>query len=332
MNRLYTIMCTVCCMLLCACVDDKEMPDTPQGNFEALWKIMDEHYCFFDAKGVNWDKIHDKYRVQISSMMTDDQLFEVFGNMIGELKDGHTNLSSASDYARYWNWHEDYPRNFSDTLQRIYMGNDYKIAAGMYYRILDDNIGYIYYGSFENGIGDGNLDEILQYLMLCNGLIIDVRNNGGGNLTNAAKIAARFTDEERKVGYIRHKTGMGHNDFSDYEEQTVGPAKGLRWHKKVAVLTNRSVFSAANEFVKYMKQMPTATIIGDRTGGGAGLPLNASLPNGWRVRFSACPMYDAEKNCTEDGIEPDIKVSISDRDFLKGRDTIIEAARQFLSE
>ena len=36
--------------MLTACVDEEEFPNTSQGNFEALWKIIDEHYCFFDYK------------------------------------------------------------------------------------------------------------------------------------------------------------------------------------------------------------------------------------------------------------------------------------------
>ena len=43
-----------------SCVDVEEYDDTPQGNFEALWKIMDEHYCFFDYKaeayGLDWNE------------------------------------------------------------------------------------------------------------------------------------------------------------------------------------------------------------------------------------------------------------------------------------
>ena len=34
-----------------SCVDEEEFDDTPTGNFEALWKIIDERYCFFDYKG-----------------------------------------------------------------------------------------------------------------------------------------------------------------------------------------------------------------------------------------------------------------------------------------
>ena len=90
------------------------------------------------------------------------------------------------------------------------------------------------------------------------------------------------------------------------------------------------VFSAANEFVKYMKYCPLATIVGDRTGGGAGLPFSSELPNGWNVRFSACPMYDREARSTEDGIAPDVSVNLDEDDFKRGIDTIIEAARELL--
>lgn len=319
-----------------SCVDEDEMDDTPGGNLEALWKIINERYCFFDYKqqeyGLDWDAVHEKYKVRVNDKMTSAQLFEVMGDMLAELRDGHVNLYTSADYARYWTWQEAYPKNFSDTLQRRYLGTDYKIAAGLRYKILDDNIGYVYYGSFSSGIGEGNLDDVLLSMMFCRGLIIDIRNNGGGDLTNAEKLAARFTDERTLVGYIQHKTGRGHQDFSAMEEQWIEPSANVRWHKPVCVLTNRSVFSAANEFVKYMHVMPRVTIIGDRTGGGAGLPFSSSLPNGWTIRFSACPIYDRDKQSTEFGIDPDISVGITDDDLARGLDTIIEKARQTISQ
>ena len=127
--------------------------------------------------------------------------------MLSELRDGHVNLYAAHNQARYWAWYEDYPTNYSDSLYRSYMGTDYKIASGLRYRILDDNIGYIRYESFSSGIGEGNLDEVLMHMMLCRGIIIDIRENGGGDLTNAEKMAARFCNEKTLVGYIQHKTG-----------------------------------------------------------------------------------------------------------------------------
>lgn len=321
------------CMAV-SCVDEEEYGDNPRGNFEALWRIIDEHYCFFDYKkdayGLDWNEVYSRYSRQVDDGMSEAQMFEVLGNMLGELRDGHVNMYAPFDQSRYWSWHEDYPSNFSDSLQRRYLGTDYKIASGMKYRKLDDNIGYIYCGSFANSIGSGNLDEVLMALATCNALIVDVRDNGGGMLTSAEKLAGRFTDKEILVGYMQHKTGGGHNDFSSLEEQRLKPSAGIRWHKKVAVLTNRSVFSAANEFVKYMKCCPNVVVVGDKTGGGAGLPFSSEMPNGWAVRFSACPMYDKDRHCTEFGIEPDYNVQMTGEDFRKGEDTIIEFARALL--
>ena len=338
MKRLFSwlALCLWLCTfpLLTACVDEEEFDDTPQGNFEALWKIIDEHYCFLDYKheayGLDWQQVHEKYRVRINNDMSSKQLFEVLSDMLGELRDGHVNLSAAHDLGRYWSWYEDYPTNFSDTLLRRYMGTDYQIASGLKYKILDDNIGYVRYESFDNGIGEGNLDEVIEHMLLCRGLIIDIRNNGGGMLTNAEKLAARFCHEKTLVGYYQHKTGPGHSDFSSLEERYLEPSSNLRWNKPAVLLTNRHVYSAANEFAVYMKTLPNVLLVGDHTGGGAGMPFNSSLPNGWGVRFSAVPMYDAQGQACEFGIEPDYNVQQTDADFARGLDTIIEFARKLV--
>ena len=200
----------------------------------------------------------------------------------------------------------------------------------MKYRILDDNIGYIYYGDFSSGVGDGNLDEALSYLSICNGLIIDVRNNGGGNLTYASRIAARFTNERVLTGYIQHKTGKGHNDFSAPEPIYLEPSNSIRWQKQTVVLTNRHAYSATNDFVNSMSVLPGVTLVGDKTGGGSGLPFSSELPNGWAVRFSASPHLNAQMEQIEFGIDPDIHIDMDEADQSKGIDTIIERARQLL--
>ena len=323
-------------MLMVACVDTEERPDTPTGNFEALWHIIDEHYCFFDYKqhvyGLDWQEVYNKYKVRVNDNMSETQLFEVLCDMLGELRDGHVNLISSMDYGRYWAWHEAYPQNYSDTLERRYLGTDYRIAGGMSYRILDDNIGYIRYASFASPVGEGNMDDCFSYLALCRGLIIDVRNNGGGELTTAERLAARFVQEKTLVSYMQHKTGTGHSDFSQLEARYLEPSSNLRWHKGVCVLTNRSVFSAANDFAVMMHALPNVKLVGDHTGGGSGMPMSSSLPNGWSVRYSACPIYDKNKQQTEFGIDPDVSVSLTDDATAAGIDLIIEKARELLTK
>lgn len=321
-------------IVLSGCIREDEFDNTPQGNFEALWKIIDEQYCFLEYKQIDWNEVYNRYNPLITNDMSNDGLFEVLGNMLVELKDGHVNLYSSANMARYWDWYLDYPRNFVDTLieNKRYLGRDYRIAGGIRYKILEDNIGYVYYGNFSNGIGDGNLDEILSHFAICNGIIIDVRDNGGGNLTYATRLAQRFTNEKVLTGYIQHKTGKGHNDFSEPVPIYLEPSNSIRWQKKAVVLTNRHAYSATNDFVNSMNILPNVIIMGDKTGGGSGLPFSSELPNGWGVRFSASPHFNAKMEHIEHGIDPDIKVDLLPQDAAQGYDTIIERARKWLNK
>lgn len=332
MKHLYLIILSV--FFFSSCINEEQFDNTPEGNMEALWKMIDEHYCFLDYKaeaiGLDWNEVHGRYRQMLDKDMTSPQLQEVLCNMLSELRDGHVNLYTAANLGRYWAWKEDYPSNLDVELRDSYLGKDYLIASGLSYRILDDNVGYILYSSFSSGIGEGNIAEVLHHLRLCSGLIIDVRGNGGGQLDYEQRLVSHFTNERILVGYRSYKTGTGHSDFSELYPEYIEPSKTVRWQKPVIVLTNRGCYSATNTFVRDMLCCPNVQTLGDRTGGGSGMPFTSELPNGWLVRFSACPQYDRDKQHIEFGIEPTIQCSLSMEDVAKGEDTLIETARALL--
>ena len=322
--------------LLTSCQkSDFEYDDTPQGNLDALWELIDQRYCFLSYKekelGISWQEIHAKYSSKLNDKMSRVQLFEVLCQMVSELKDGHVNISTSLDLGRNWSWKEDYPENLDTELRDKYLGTDYHIGSGLKYTILPDNIAYVVYESFSDGIGDGNLSDMLTYLRLCNGMILDIRGNGGGELTNAEKLSRRFTNEKVLVGYMSHKTGKGHDDFSEPRAEYVNPSDGVRWQKPVVLLVNRSCYSAANVFVRNMKEMPLVTVMGDQSGGGGGLPFTSELPIGWSVRFSASPSFDARMQQIEFGIEPDVRVTLDESLAREGKDSMIEEARKLLT-
>ena len=62
--------------------------------------------------------------VLTSKGMNNEQLFEVPAgeSMLNELRDGHVNLSSKLEYSQYREWFDSYPANFSDSIQRVYLG------------------------------------------------------------------------------------------------------------------------------------------------------------------------------------------------------------------
>lgn len=332
----YIVLIAAIMLLMVSCVPENEFENTPKGNFNALWTIIDERYCFLDYKneeyGLDWDKVRKKYSSRLTSDVNNIGLFEILTDMLSELRDGHVNLYYTADVGRYWSWKEDYPANFDMKLVEKYLGTDYKISSGIYYKILDDNIGYLYVGDFSNTIGESSLDAIISMLSVCNGLIIDVRDNGGGSVENARTLASRFTNKDLFVGYIMHKTGPGHSEFSKPEKRYIETNKyHLRWQKPVVVLANRGSYSATNSFVSDMKCLPLVTVMGDVTGGGSGMPMSSALPNGWSVRFSASPMLDVDGNHIEFGVEPDIAVSLDKEAACNGIDSIIEAARNYIN-
>lgn len=343
--------------LLCSCLDKEDIVtgESYYDIFENCWQTLDERYCYFEEKGVDWDGVHSLYRSYArDSVKNAQQLFGMLDQMLDTLRDGHVNIYAPFNVARYWKWYEDYPVNFDANLvERYYLKDKYWIAGSFSFVMLpQDSVAYVRYGSFANAVGSSNLDYMLVALRKAKGLIIDIRNNGGGNLTNATSLAEPFCTEKTLYAYIRHKTGKGHNDFSPAEPLYLEPVSGKRYRwdastQPVVVLTNRHTFSAANNFVQIMQSLDGSLttdsvgvqhpkmikICGDRTGGGSGMPFESVLPNGWTLRFSACPMTDHKGVSTEGGIDPSqgLKVDMDSLNaFNNHQDDIIEAARKYI--
>lgn len=336
MKKLIPFIYAIVTTILTSCGDVPDYDNNPRGNFDALWTTIDQHYCFFKQKGIDWDEIYTRYSPRISNDMSREELFNVMADMINELRDGHTNLSAPFNTSYYRQWWSDYPENYDARLiQQYYFNYNYRSVSGIEYGFLDNNIGYLRYASFSSPIGEGNLDNVLNFLASSNGLIIDVRNNGGGSLTNVETLVARFIDRPTLAGYISHKTGPGHDDFSEPRAFTYNPAAigRIRYLKPIVVLCNRGTFSAANNFVAIMKTLPGVTIVGAHSGGGGGMPYSSELPNGWGIRFSACAILDANRQETEDGITPSpaCNVDMDIQAALSGIDTMLEKAISVLN-
>lgn len=322
-------------MLFTSCIEEISLPqNTYRENFEALWKIVDTKYCYIDTKQINWDSVYNVYNARLVTdtvgMMT---FFDSMAEMLSTLKDGHVNLYSGFDRSRYWKWFTDFPSNFNSALifNKNYLGDHYRSVNGLKYaKIANDSVGYIYYSSFSDGFSDQNFRYIKQYFSDCKGLIIDVRNNGGGSAELSNQLASYFFQQDTVSLYIQHKTGPGHSDFSKPRPMKTTANKDIQWQKPVIILANRSSYSATNMFVCRMKDAPNATIVGDVTGGGGGMPLSNELPNGWMIRFSSSPMLDANLQHIEFGVEPDKSVALDPVDVEKGRDTLIDFAVSYL--
>ncbi|MFC4666765.1 S41 family peptidase [Falsiporphyromonas endometrii] len=349
MNRRKPILSLFSCIVvilslsgyLSSCDTEDRYTSNPKENFDALWSELDKGYCYFDIKlpkDSTWRDMYDKYVDSLRPKMSTDSLFRVMTMLIRELKDGHVNLITPFNNGRYWNWKDDYPRNLNIYVRDKYLGHDYSIAAGFKYKKIKynnhakDSIALVVYNSFSSPIGEGNINGMLSRLIDCKAIILDIRDNGGGNMNYADKLASHFINKKTLVGYISHKTGPKHDQFSKPYPMYINPVeKGVRWLRPVVLLTDRGVFSAANDFAMRMKDLPLVTIIGDHTGGGAGLPMSTELPNGWGVRYSSSRSFDAKMRDVEFGIAPHYTVMLNKEDEQKDIDNVIEEAISYIN-
>ncbi len=299
---------------------------TPMIVFDDLAYNIETRYSLFKDKGVDWQAITTEYREKINPDMGDDSLFQVLNAMLGELKDGHVNLSYIKDRGRNWSWKLDYPENFNYSIvERNYLGRNHRITQSFENTIID-SIGYIYYGSFSKTIKKKALNAMMDYMKDTKGLIIDIRNNGGGKLNNCGLLASYFTDTINDCMEFLYKSGPGPDDFDGPFAYEIKPSDTLNYTKPVVVLMNRSSFSGATFFPAMMSTFPNVTLMGDTSGGGGGIPFSFELPNGWVYRCSVSITTDCSGRNIEFGVLPDIKVDLDPKDEAKGIDTMIERA------
>ena len=216
MKKILTAIAAFWLISLTACHDVEKWDNDIEGNFDALWTVLDRHYCFFEEKGIDWDSVYKEYRARITPETNSLQLYSICADMLNELRDGHVNLSAPFATSYYKKWWSDYPQNYDKRLvDQYYLHFGGLTKNGLTYAMLPDSTGYMRYPSFSYGMSDGTLDWALAMLHQCHGLIIDIRDNGGGDISTVETFVARFINERILAGYISHKSGPGHKDFSE---------------------------------------------------------------------------------------------------------------------
>lgn len=306
-------------------------PDTaPTAVFDALWEDVNNRYSYFEEKGIDWDSIRAAFRPRVADQMSDTELFGLLAEMLFALEDGHVNLTSTFGRSRNWEWFLDYPPNFNaNIVERHYLGRDFHQVGPFRAQLIDGAL-YVYYGSFAGTVEEAHLDALLALADGSEGLIIDIRDNGGGSVENAGRIASCLAEEPLVYARRRIKTGPGRDEFSAWENLLIQPRSGSRYAGKVAVLTNRQTYSAANAFAQMARVLPNAVLIGDRSGGGGGTPVYGELPNGWTYRFSATQSVSPSGEHLEFGVPVDIGAALVPEDEQAGVDTVIERALEWV--
>ncbi|MBR9861460.1 S41 family peptidase [bacterium] len=306
---------------------EKDLASTdPQANFEYLWNECNEKYSYFELKNVDWEQVKIEYSQKLYPEMSEDSLFNVLGGMLKELRDDHVNL--VSDFRTSFYGVEFQSRDNFDwrIIVDQYISPDYIISGPFSHNFIkNEEIGYVRLSTFSTEIKSENLDYIINRYKNTKGIILDIRENGGGAIANVFTILSRFVDSETLVYYSRIKAGPEQDNFSGISGAYVQPSTREKYLGKVVVLTDRGTYSSGSLLALASKALPNFTLLGDSTGGGLGIPNGGQLPNGWRYRFSVTQTLDLNQNPDfEAGVPADIEAQIDWNDMSK--DEILEAA------
>jgi hypothetical protein len=312
-------------------------------NFDVLWTTIDEKYGLFPVSDLNWDSLYTVYRAQIDESTTENQLWDISCDLLSHLRNGHVSLIN-SKYTKSYSAEvadPDYVAGVSiEVIKSNYLVNPAVTGEGFitYGKIRNTDLGYIGINSFyfaPNGrdwIPD--LDNVIKELNVCTGIVIDVRNNGGGYVRNDEYAAAMFIDQEVIYYYSKQKTGPAHDDFGEPLAKSISPRKDdPKFTKKNAVLTNRATASGGEAFTLALKNLSYSVQIGDSTMGAIGEVTHvAQLPNGW-VLYYPCTLSLYPDGTSPEGIGviPDILINNTPADVLAGRDRVLERAIENLN-
>ena len=318
-------------------------PDEPKNSvnvFDYLWNKVDQQYAFFDVKDIDWDSVREVYRPKVHDGMSKDSLFHVCAAMLNTLQDGHTNLISNFDVSRndsvYYRMIVHKNINNEVVTMNYLTLNYHSTGAFSHNAIRDGKVGYLRYSSFMDAVTTDNLTYLIKYYKDCEGLILDLRQNGGGSIDNIRQLLSIFDNHGQPLYQTQIKAGPEHEAFTElttvyadninYEDSSTEEP----YTKPVAVLIDRGSYSATSFFALCTMAYDNIRLFGDYSGGGLGLPNGGALPNGWTYRFSITRTLDMNGNNYENGVPPHEFVILDPACTAQGIDNVIEAAADWI--
>jgi len=306
----------------------RQLANTPANNYAVLWQTYAENYPFFAVHKTDWEAVDRKFRQRAGAAADPGDLYKVFVEMIEPLQDAHTGVEAGSLGKEFDGW-----RTSANELTNEQWDNAQKLIASRYlegpfvefcnhrlqFGMLKGSVAYLRITAFYGFVKDDNfgdsleafnaaLDEIFRPAASWKGLVLDVRENHGGDDALGIALAARFTTSR----YLAYEKAALENDakphFTTPQRVEVEPASGPGFHGTVILLTGPDTVSAGETLaMALMGREPHITRIGLNTQGVFSDVLNRSLLNGWHFRLPNEVYYTAEgKSFDGAGVPPDI--------------------------
>ncbi|MGI9424074.1 MAG: S41 family peptidase [Hyphomicrobiaceae bacterium] len=338
MHRLFALLCLSLCAT--ACLPQSSRSD-PQADFEAFWSLYDKRYALFGVKHVDWDAVYKVYRPKVTAKTSRVELFQIFGEIIrllndvhAEVEDQRTGRTIRSGGRSIGTGPFDIGVFSHDLIESAYARKGLKRRAGNVFRFgwLSGDIGYVHIRAFRRRSASVRaIDEVVETFENARAIVIDVRQNSGGDDRIGRLIANRFASKRRLYMTVAARLrGSGRRAFGKPVEWYVEPAGPKQFQGPIMVLTNSRSISAAENFVLAMRAIPRALIVGETTAGVMADAITEEIGDDWEFSVAINLFRDAQGVSWEGiGLVPDLWVTNNKTDIASGSDRVLDVALSF---
>jgi carboxyl-terminal processing protease len=208
------------------------------------------------------------------------------------------------------------------------------------YQDAGEGMAYVALNSFSSRAAASSFARAMEEIGRHRGLLIDMRNNGGGSSREGYLVISRLIDKPargskwRTRQYVPTFRAWGEKEtWLKHEGSVIRPATGERFLGPVVVLIGPGTVSAAEDFVVAIHAAGRATLVGEKTAGTTGQPLMVKLPRGGSARI--CTKWDSYPDGREFvgvGVIPDVEVHPTRDSLAAGRDAVLEKGLEMLGK
>lgn len=199
----------------------------------------------------------------------------------------------------------------SKTYQTFTMERRNVEVPSVEYQMLEDDIGYIQVSGFKETTAN-QFSEALDKLEEKNmkGLIIDLRDNGGGLLDTVVDMMSRMLPEKKEIVSVKDKNGKGTTYYSS-DDKT--------FDKPLVVLVNENTASASEVFSGAVQDYKLGKLVGTTTFGKGIVQTVMGLFDDSAIKLTTAKYYTPNgRNIHKTGLDPDIEIELDEKLQQKG--------------
>lgn len=347
--------------------------------FNSFWLQVNQYYVFWDIEKTKWDQVYDIYApkfAQLDIRNINDIRISVglFREISKELLDGHFSIRFTNNFIKdsIVNPVQDRKKMAAGFYsQKDYLNADTNYLDKGFFHLADNNFsingvpllvtsGKIkdsilffscnqfklkksYFSSSAKSVKnviDFFFNNLSANFVSLNKVIIDVRGNLGGDISDLTFLFEKLFDSNQTYGYFQYKIGPNRLDFSPWLLANISGTRSLNLRPfKIVILADKNSASLSEIAVQLVKSRKENFFVGDTTYGASGAIFSErffnsgsfEVTNFMSVELSATRFKSLQGSLFEGvGVFPDFNVSVSNQQLALKKDLILEKAISLL--